>query len=470
VAMGDRSVVLEGIRTLFGVGTAVGLSDRQLLARFATGDRGQAELAFGTLVDRHGPMVLRVCRDALRDTHDADDAFQATFLVLARRSGSIRRPEALGAWLHGVAQRITASLRVGAARRRRHEQSRGETVAGSPDPADDAAPILHDEVSRLPPRHREAVVLCYFQGLTHEEAAARLGWPVGTVHSRLAWARERLKSRLTRRGLAPSAVIVGASVPASLARATVDHAFRGAGGSVPSAVVTLANAVLRTFFMTKITLIAVGVAAAGLIVAVGGQVSGAQKPERKPVAASRLTVPITGPRGEVAAEPHRSVDSASILRARLEFAIRQRALKEQMVQNAAISTAEADESRFEVSLIAAQIESQRDDLRDELERLEAELEIRKANLDATVAMAESAQQFVIDQGSTLGEGLARREHAVQKAQIPLRQAEVSEIKIRINQVRRRLVAIEPLVDLARKSTATTPNPAPTPAPAPPASR
>ncbi len=121
MASGSGQAVIEDIRTLFDAGTVAGLTNRQLLDQFASDLRGQSELAFTALVDRHGPIVLRVCRQVLLDPDDADDAFQATFLVLARRIGSIRRPDSLGAWLHGVALRVASTSRSAAARRRRHE-------------------------------------------------------------------------------------------------------------------------------------------------------------------------------------------------------------------------------------------------------------------------------------------------------------------------------------------------------------
>ena len=185
---------------LFRNGTPAALSDAELLNRFATrrseDDEG-AELAFATLLARHGPMVLRVCRGVLGDRHEVEDAFQATFLVLAVRAGSLRRRGSVASWLHGVALRVAASERVRAARRRRHELLRAATTpstthdAGS-DPVCDheLTSVIQEEIGRLPERYRAPVVLCYLEGLTHEMAAELLGWPVGSVNSRLAWARE----------------------------------------------------------------------------------------------------------------------------------------------------------------------------------------------------------------------------------------------------------------------------------------
>src|SRR5262249_6928081 len=155
---------------------------------------------------RHGPMVLGVCRQVLRDADDAQDAFQATFLVLARRAGSVRKADSVASWLHGVALRIAVRAKVEAARRRAHE--RPSAARRVPWPADDRGPpgswsALREEIDRLRGHSREPVVLCSLEGLSPEGAALRIGCPGGTVLSRLSRARERIRERLVRRGLAP---------------------------------------------------------------------------------------------------------------------------------------------------------------------------------------------------------------------------------------------------------------------------
>src|SRR5262249_55066422 len=144
-----------------------------------------------------------------------EDAFQATFLVLARKAGSLRDREHLGPWLYGVARRVAMRAREVAARRRSREWPGAEEVAVETiryrDP-DELRSVLEEELGRLPAAHRAAVVLCYLEGLTNEEAARQLGWPVGTVKSRLSWARGRLKARLILRGLAPSAGLLAATL------------------------------------------------------------------------------------------------------------------------------------------------------------------------------------------------------------------------------------------------------------------
>ncbi|APW62427.1 sigma-70 family RNA polymerase sigma factor [Paludisphaera borealis] len=208
-------------QTLFDAGTAVGLTDGELLRRYAEGRDGPArgaEAAFGVLIERHGGMVLRVCRAVLADRHAAEDAFQATFLVLARRSRSLRAADSIGPWLHQVALRTARSARSAALRRLRHEQASAPDrprliQSGRDELARDDARVLHEEIGRLPARYRRVVVLCYLEGLTHPEAAARLRRPVGTVRSRLSRGRDLLRRRLERRGLAPSILAAVAAPP-----------------------------------------------------------------------------------------------------------------------------------------------------------------------------------------------------------------------------------------------------------------
>jgi RNA polymerase sigma factor (sigma-70 family) len=289
------------IDRLFRAGTAAGLSDAQLLERFATRHGEAAEAAFAALVERHGPMVLRVCRSVLRDPHDAQDAFQATFLILVQRPGAVRRRESLAGWLYGVAVRVAAHSRVTAARRRAVE------TAGGARPVTMAAPDgsrqeIWDEVDRLPERYRSAVVLCYLEGLTHEQAAARLGWPVGTVRSRLARARERLRGRLTRRGLAPgvaSSAVAGLAarteagpLPFSLVEPTTKAAMlvaahdAASAGLVSASAAALTAGVLRTMLFAKLKSAALALLVAG-VVAAGAGVYGYQAPEPKPEPAPR---------------------------------------------------------------------------------------------------------------------------------------------------------------------------------------
>ena len=283
------------------------MTDGELLERFRTSRDEGGERAFESLVTRHGPMVLGICRNFLDDPSDVHDAFQAVFLVLARRAGAIRKSESVGSWLYGVTVRVAARARATAVRRRIRERrvlaaaSAAALAGGSPDASpgtsaehDDGAAVVHEEVVRLPERYRTPIVLCYFEGLTHDEAAARLSWPVGTVRSRLARARDQLRGRLTRRGVAAPSTIgpmaawliaghasvdgVGRDprgdglsplpvhVPASLARAAVRVAAGqpAAAGSWSAASMALADGVLKTMMLKKLTVVGCVLALLGI--------------------------------------------------------------------------------------------------------------------------------------------------------------------------------------------------------------
>jgi RNA polymerase sigma factor (sigma-70 family) len=238
--------------------------DTELLQRYVA-DREEA--AFEALVQRHGLMVLNVCRYLVHNPDDAEDAFQATFLVLVRRAASIRKPELLGNWLYGVAYRVATRARVQAAHRRAHEKQGVEMIAADPPcEGNELRPVLHEELNRLPEKYRAPMVLCYLQGKTNEEAANQLAWPIGTVKGRLARARERLRKCLLRRGVALSAGVLTAAltpdmsagaVPAALVETTVRSAMLVAGGHVATAgisasVAALTKGVLQTMFFTRL--------------------------------------------------------------------------------------------------------------------------------------------------------------------------------------------------------------------------
>jgi RNA polymerase sigma factor (sigma-70 family) len=178
------------------------MSDRELLERFLT---VQDPDAFRVLVERHGPMVLSVCRNVLRQGHDVEDAFQSTFLALAKHAGTIKNRDTLGPWLHRVALRVAQKARFQAYRRRVRERVHTDTRQEHSlalDPPDlSFIPMLREEVSRLPDHYRLPVVLCYLQGKTNQDAAAQLNCPVGTIKGRLSRARQTLRDRLSRRGL-----------------------------------------------------------------------------------------------------------------------------------------------------------------------------------------------------------------------------------------------------------------------------
>jgi RNA polymerase sigma factor (sigma-70 family) len=249
-------------------GALGGLTDGELLERFLTGCHSSSEASFSTLVQRHGPMVLRVCRQVLDGSEDAEDAFQATFLILARSAGSVRRRDSVASWLHGVARKVAARARAMAKRRREYElQSAQRRAMGVGAPDEQAADWteLHEEVARLPARYREPVLLCYFEGMTSGAVAERLGCPQGTILARLSRARQRLRHRLTRRGLlpadgrseAPLAKPLVAVLPAGLLQTTLRSALAFAGGQptdsalLSSQVVNLARGGLFAMLISK---------------------------------------------------------------------------------------------------------------------------------------------------------------------------------------------------------------------------
>ncbi|APW60952.1 RNA polymerase sigma factor [Paludisphaera borealis] len=294
----------QAIERLFHEGTVSGLSEVQLLERFAA---RRDEAAFEALVERHGPMVLGVCRRFLRDPNDVDDAFQAVFLVLVRRAGDIRRKDLLGNWLYGVACRVAVRARSMAVRRPATtiSETDGDQIAvdlrrPTSREADESRSWLHEEVERLPRRYRQPVVACYFEGRTHEEAATLLGCPLGTVKGRLSRARDLLRKRLERRGLAVPAVALAAqlaspdlraAVPVPLASATVRSGLALATGSavmttsaISLSVRTLTEGVLHAMVVTHIKAVALPmiVVAAGVLAA-GASVAARQNADGKPV-------------------------------------------------------------------------------------------------------------------------------------------------------------------------------------------
>jgi RNA polymerase sigma factor (sigma-70 family) len=284
---GEQGAALRHFRRLFETGTMGGVTDRELLEEFRSRVQERTEPAFRALVERHGPMVLRTCRSILRDDQAVEDSFQATFLVLIRRARSLWVRDSLGPWLYQVAFRVARSARSAKSRRLRHEQRKAELTefATIDRNWDDRGAVIHEELARLPEKFRAAVVLCCMEGLSQQQAAGQLGWPLGTLQSRLARGRDRLRVRLLRRGLAPSTALVAsflsgegasAAIPAALASSTVRFAVQLAAGNAVVAEVAGASAafltrgVLKTMFLHNLRIVmavtlAVALSAAGAL-------------------------------------------------------------------------------------------------------------------------------------------------------------------------------------------------------------
>jgi RNA polymerase sigma factor (sigma-70 family) len=270
---GSLPSIVQQVEVLFGGGTAAGLSDREVLGRYVASGDGAA---FAAIVARHGPMVLGVCRRMLGDVTEADDAFQATFLVLVRKAASLRNRDLVGPWLYGVAHRVASRARRDAARRRAKQHTLTSEVdavarAQTEDPAE-LKEVLDDEVNRLPERFRRPVVLCLVQGRSQEDAARELRLSPGAVRGRLARAKARLRERLLRRGVAPAVATAALGANWSEAQAAVPPALLAAtlrtaadAGVAPVAALALMKGALHAMFLAKLKQVAAAVLLFGLV-------------------------------------------------------------------------------------------------------------------------------------------------------------------------------------------------------------
>lgn len=260
------SEVLQRLRGVSLLPHEADLTDAQLLECFVS---RRETVALEALLRRHGLMVWGVCRRVLGNHHDAEDAFQATFLVFVRKAASIRSRAQVGNWLYGVAHQTALKARAARARRRERERPAAEMpepAASEPNPGSDLQPLLDQEVRRLPEKQRTVLVLCELEGKTLREAARQLGCPEGTVASRLARARALLTRRLTRQGVMLSGgVLAGllgrqvapAAVPSAVLTATIRAMTRVAAGQaattvLPARVAALMEGVLKSMFMTRL--------------------------------------------------------------------------------------------------------------------------------------------------------------------------------------------------------------------------
>jgi RNA polymerase sigma factor (sigma-70 family) len=315
----QAGTLVQYLRKLIHDQVPTEVADAQLLKRF-TSERDDG--AFGTLMLRHGPMVLGVARRVLRDTHDAEDVFQATFLVLARMGRSIRKGSTIGNWLYGVAYRLALKCRKGTAHRRQHERqapTRGPSEAASDLALRDLQAVLDQEVSRLPEKYRAPFILCCLESKSRAEASQLLGWKEGTVASRLDHARKLLQKRLTRRGVTLSATLCAtelslhaaqAAVPLTLAASTLAGAQDFAMGKVTpiqsDRCVALANAWLQKAMVAKVQLACGCFMAVGLLAAAVGWAANQTQPAATPplpgteakVADGQANPLIHGPRGD----------------------------------------------------------------------------------------------------------------------------------------------------------------------------
>lgn len=309
-----RDKIGREFRILYNLGNVRDLTDGQLLERFATDVPEVAELAFSALVERHAPLVWRVCLAIVRDEHQAEDAFQATFLVLVRKARSLWVQDSLGPWLHQVAYRTASCVRTTRNRRLRHERRCAATVETYAldlrSVADlDRDAVIHEELNRLPVKFRAPLILCDLEGRTHQEAARFLGWPIGTVKSRQSHARGLIRARLAHRGVE---LILAAAVTESLktpTRAAISRDLSGntvrtameQAGRVLSPVAASASAlsltqgVLRAMIWIRIRTLVVAGFALGMASA-GAEIygPGPQEPVSKdgpPVLVAQRTIP-----------------------------------------------------------------------------------------------------------------------------------------------------------------------------------
>jgi RNA polymerase sigma factor (sigma-70 family) len=331
--------LVDRLRAAAGPAPENGVTDGELLDRY---DRGRDQAAFELLVRRHGALVLGVCRRVLRDAHAAEDAFQATFLILARKMRSVRRRATIAGWLYRVALRVAVRARRGV---RREAPLVKEPAVEEPDrlAGQELRAVLDDELGRLPERFRLPVLLCYVEGHTTEQAARMLGCPRGTVLSRLATARKRLCARLARRGVElPAAgvavVLAEQALTAAVPAVLIAVAVRGAAGQAGSAgAVHLAQGVLHAMFLNKLACALGAVVVVGALAVTAGRFASetpAREEGQPPARAASVTA-------QQPAEPPRAEERlAQLDRARDELRMRE-GLLDKVEQQASLKITEA---------------------------------------------------------------------------------------------------------------------------------
>ena len=495
--------VIQRLRRAAAPPGAGGLTDADLLRRWVA---HRDEAAFEALLWRHAAAVLGVCRRVLHDAHEAEDAAQAAFLALARKARSIGRRQAVAAWVYTVAYR--AALRARSRRPRGpvplHDLS-ALPARSAEDPAwRDLRPVLDEEISRLPDRFRAPFVLCHVEGRTNEEAARELGCPVGTVLSRLARARQRLRARLTRRGVtltaaalaaalaeeAATAAVPGVLVRTAVTAAALAAAGKGVAGVVSTEVIALTEGVVRAMLLTKVKTAVVVVLGLALLGSGGGVLTyqtvagepgaAAQEPAARTqggraapadvdklkslleqrekevrdlkdrIAALEESLKDRSRRLEVAllkqqeqAERAQAAEQEARKRAEAERDAR-RSLEDQAARSDAAAARGrgrpgmpgAGPAPDDPNRITADRAAQAEQARDEVELLEAQLAIKRAQLDAASRPLE-----LLERAMRSGQAPAS-EVAAQRGQMEIKAAELREAEVRLAQAKRRLAKLQ----------------------------
>jgi RNA polymerase sigma factor (sigma-70 family) len=467
--------VSEPFQSLFGTGTCVGHSDGQLLARFIAGRDDAGELAFEALVKRHGPMVQNVCRQMLDDPSDIHDSFQAVFLVLARRASAIRSRDSVASWLHGVAARVAARARVATVRRgirdrRTAKAAQARAVATLDATLVDSCPVerkeraglIHREISRLPEKYRAPIVLCYMEGLTHDEAAASLSWPVGTVRSRLSRGRDTLRRRLSRRGLTAPAVLgplaawLAGDQRASAATASmvsgdllapvmklVSQTESGRGAVALSSqpnVLALADGVLKMFLLKKLS-IAMALVLSLATLTIGGGIaivrtSSAQDAQAKPTASAATKPSFGGAQAKPASPVPVDADTRRLIKQRELAAVDRYEFQYSTYQKGRITIDRLIEASDQLEKILLQ------STRDPAQRMQ----IRKEALERLVGIEKREDTEMRAGRSTIADLSEIRLRRIQ-AEIDLKNAENEDtspaaLLERMKQLERRLLELE----------------------------
>jgi RNA polymerase sigma factor (sigma-70 family) len=440
------------------------LGDAELLQRFVK--RADAA-AFTALVRRHGPMVLGVCKRLLRDAADADDAFQTTFVLLSRKAGSLGRPERLAGWLFQVAYRTARRARALRARRRECQAPLPEAAMDSPVAEivwRELRPIFDEELDRLPEKLRLPVVLCFLEGRTKRGAARQLGWPEGTFSTRLQQARELLRGRLARRGVALSAGTfslalfegaAAAAMPPTLTSATVHVASLAATGvALTGPVAVLTQGVIHSMYLTKLKLAAALVVAVGVLGGGAGWVSqrgdgGGSARAEQPAAPERPNSSAAA-KDEPAAKKSPAVDPRSLddlydLTARVPADAQQRyeeALAREQQARTAVDMAERTLSRREnsVARLKKSLDAGQTPGKDQYEFTAAALDVARAELiraKKVFALAQAERQRA-EAARDLNRANAPAAIDAALAEVDVRQAEANldaaKARLRLKQI------------------------------------